>query len=203
MVAGDTGTAYDADSANYVAFAPIRTVHTYNGESSWSVGISMPEREITQLADDIHKKLVAVLEVVLGLFAAMVAVVVFAATRMSKGITGPIVALDAGVKRSGSGDLDYRVNVGTRDEIGELADAFNKMSGDLQTYIKDLKRTTAEKERFESELRVAHDIQMSFLKKIFPPFPNRADFSLYADIKPAREVGGDLYDFALLDDSRL
>jgi sigma-B regulation protein RsbU (phosphoserine phosphatase) len=93
--------------------------------------------------------------------------------------------------------------VGTRDEIGELADAFNKMSGDLQTYIKDLKRTTAEKERFESELRVAHDIQMSFLKKIFPAFPNRPDFSLYADIKPAREVGGDLYDFALLDDSRL
>ncbi len=203
MVAGDTGTVYDADSANYVAFAPIRTVNTYNGESSWSVGISMPEREITQLADDIHKKLVAVLEVVLGLFAAMVAVVVFAATRMSKGITGPIVALDAGVKRLGGGDLDYRVYVGTRDEIGELADAFNKMSGDLQTYIKDLKRTTAEKERFESELRVAHDIQMSFLKKIFPPFPNRPDFSLYAYIKPAREVGGDLYDFALLDDSRL
>ena len=51
------------------------------------------KREITQLADDIHKKLVAVLELVLGLFAAMVTLVVFAATRMSKGITGPIVRL--------------------------------------------------------------------------------------------------------------
>jgi phosphoserine phosphatase RsbU/P len=67
----------------------------------------------------------------------------------------------------------------------------------------DLKRTTAEKERFESELRVGHDIQMSFLKKIFPAFPHRSEFSLYATVKTAREVGGDLYDFSLLDDDRL
>ena len=50
---------------------------------------------------------------------------------------------------------------------------------------------------------MAHDIQMSFLKKIFPAFPNRSEFSLYATIKTAREVGGDLYDFSLLDESRL
>ena len=105
--------------------------------------------------------------------------------------------------RIGSGDLDYRLDVRTRDEIEELANAFNKMAGDLQTYIKDLRETTAEKERFESELRVAHDIQMSFLKKIFPAFPHRSEFSLYATIKTAREVGGDLYDFSLLDDTRL
>ena len=105
--------------------------------------------------------------------------------------------------RIGSGDLDYRLDVRTNDEIEELANAFNKMAGDLKTYVRDLKTTTAEKERFESELRVAHDIQMSFLKKIFPPFPHRSDFSLYAAIKTAREVGGDLYDFSLLDDDRL
>ena len=62
---------------------------------------------------------------------------------------------------------------------------------------------TAEKERYESELRMAHDNQMSFLKKIFPPFPNRSEFSLYANLEPAREVGGDLYDFYLIDDNRL
>jgi len=203
MAAGDIGIEYAVDSATYVAYAPIRSIHSSDGKSFWSVGISMSEHEITPLADDIHKKLVSVLEVVLGLFAAMFVVVVFAATRMSKGITGPILALDAGVTRIGSGDLDYRVNVGTRDEIGELADAFNKMVGDLQAYIKNLRETTAEKERFESELQVAHDIQMSFLKKIFPAFPQRSDFSLYATIKTAREVGGDLYDFSLLDDTRL
>ena len=77
------------------------------------------------------------------------------------------------------------------------------MAGDIKTYIKNLTETTAEKERFASELRVAHDIQMSFLKKIFPPFPDRSDFSLYATLVPAREVGGDLYDFGLLDETQL
>ena len=203
MAAGEIGIGYTSDSATYVAYAPIRSIHSPDGKSFWSVGISMPEQDITQLADDIYKKLVSVLEMVLGLFAAMTVLVVFAATRMSKGITEPIVALRAGAARIGSGDLDYRVNVGTRDEIGELAETFNKMAGDLKTYIKNLRETTAEKERFESELRVAHDIQMSFLKKIFPAFPDRSEFSLYATLVPAREVGGDLYDFSLLDETRL
>ncbi|WP_294540608.1 SpoIIE family protein phosphatase [uncultured Rhodoblastus sp.] len=203
MVSGETGVEYDPDNATYVAFAPIRAVRTERGETTWSIGVSMPEREITQLAEDIHKRLVAVLQLVLGLFAALTALVAYAATRISKGITEPIVALDAGVRRIGGGDLDYRVKVETRDEIGELAGAFNKMAGDVKAYIKNLRDVTAEKERFESELQVARGIQMSFLKKIFPAFPNRKEFSLYAQIKPAREVGGDLYDFALLDDFRL
>ncbi|HEY3835600.1 MAG TPA: SpoIIE family protein phosphatase, partial [Bryobacteraceae bacterium] len=204
MAAGDTGIEYAAGSATYVAHAPIRSIYSPDGKSFWSVGISMPEGEITRLADDTQRRMVLVLELGVGIiFAAMIILVIFAAIRMSKGITGPIVELGAGVKRIGSGDLDYRLDVRTRDEIEELANAFNKMAGNLQTYIKNLRETTAAKERFESELRVAHDIQMSFLKKIFPPFPDRSDFSLYATIEPAREVGGDLYDFGLVDETRL
>ena len=74
---------------------------------------------------------------------------------------------------------------------------------DKRLLLRNLKETTAVKERFESELRVAHDIQMSFLKKIFPAFPDRSEFSLYATLVPAREVGGDLYDFGLLDGTQL
>jgi serine phosphatase RsbU (regulator of sigma subunit) len=204
MAAGDTGIEYDAGSATYVAYAPIRSSHSPDGKSFWSVGISMPEAEITRLADDTQQRIVFVLELGVGIIlAAMIILIIFAAIRMSKRITGPIVELGAGVKRIGSGDLDYRLEISTHDEIEELASAFNKMASDLQTYIKNLRETTAEKERFESELRVAHDIQMSFLKKIFPPFPDRSDFSLYATIEPAREVGGDLYDFGLLDETRL
>jgi phosphoserine phosphatase RsbU/P len=203
MASGNTGIAYAADGAAVVAYAPIRSIRSPDGKSFWSVGISMPEAEITRLADETHKRLV-ILDLGAAIFAAaMIIPVIFAAIRISKGITGPIVELGAGVTRIGGGDLDYRLDVRTRDEIAELAHAFNKMAGDLQTYIKNLRQTTAEKERFESELRVAHDIQMSFLKKIFPPFPHRSDFSLYATIKTAREVGGDLYDFSLLDDTRL
>jgi len=60
-----------------------------------------------------------------------------------------------------------------------------------------------EKQRMEETLKLAHDIQMSMVPKIFPPFPERSEFDLYATIEPAREVGGDFYDFFLTDDDRL
>jgi sigma-B regulation protein RsbU (phosphoserine phosphatase) len=203
MAAGDAGTDYDAATATYVAYAPIRSIHSFDRTSSWSVGISMPEAEITRVADDIQRRMFFMLKLMAGIGAAIVILVVGVARRISSGITGPIQDLGAGVMRIGSGDLDYRLDVRTHDEIEELANAFNKMAGDLQTYVRDLSTTTVEKERFESELRVGHDIQMSFLKKIFPAFPHRNDFSLYATIQTAREVGGDLYDFSLIDDTRL
>jgi sigma-B regulation protein RsbU (phosphoserine phosphatase) len=203
MTAGGSGFEFDAGQAAYVFYAPIRSIHSADGKSFWSVGISMSQAEITRLADDIQKFMALVLNVLLGILAVMFLVVVYAAARMSKGITGPILALDAGAMRIGSGDLDYTLDVKTGDEIEELANTFNQMTGDLKTYIRNLKETTAEKERFASELRVAHEIQMSFLKKIFPPFPDRSEISLYATLEPAREVGGDLYDFALVDEDRL
>jgi serine phosphatase RsbU (regulator of sigma subunit) len=203
MIAGDVGYDHEAKTATDVFYAPIRSIRSPDGKSFWSVGISMPEAEITRLADPIRKKMFFLLGLILAVGAAMVVLVIGVAQRISKGITGPIQGLGAGVMRIGSGDLNYRLDVRTHDEIEELANAFNKMAGNLQTYMKNLEHTTAEKERFESELRVGHDIQMSFLKKIFPAFPQRSEFSLYATIKTAREVGGDLYDFSLLDESRL
>ena len=91
----------------------------------------------------------------------------------------------------------------SRDEVGELAASFIHMEQALQQSIQNLKVTTAAKERIESELKIAHDIQMSILPKIFPPFPDRSEFDLYATIESAREVGGDFYDFSLIDDHHL
>ncbi len=91
----------------------------------------------------------------------------------------------------------------SHDEVGQMAHAFREMAQKLMRYIDNLKKTTAAKERIESELRIAHDIQMSFLKKIFPPFPDRNEFDLCARLEPAKQVGGDLYDFFLLDDKHL
>lgn len=203
MIAGDSGIKFDAGSVSYVAYAPIRSIHSADGKGFWSVGVSMPQREITRLADDIEDRMAFVFKLLLGILAAVILAVAYAAVRLSKGITEPILELDKGAMRIGGGDLNHRLEVRTGDEIEELADTFNKMAGDLKTYIRNLKQTTAEKERFESELRVAREIQMSFLKKIFPPFPERSEFSLYATLEPAREVGGDLYDFGLLDQNRL
>jgi len=91
----------------------------------------------------------------------------------------------------------------SRDEVGELAESFITMERTLRQSVRELKETTAAKERIESELKIAREIQMSMVPKLFPPFPLRPEFDLYATLVPAREVGGDFYDFFFIDDNRL
>jgi sigma-B regulation protein RsbU (phosphoserine phosphatase) len=90
-----------------------------------------------------------------------------------------------------------------QDEVGELAQSFVEMEARLQQYLKNLRETISAKERIEGELSAAHDIQMNLLPKTFPPFPDREEFDLFAILEPAKEVGGDLYDFALVDRDHL
>ena len=89
---------------------------------------------------------------------------------------------------------------GREDEIGQLSHSFGDMQQSLINYIAELKQTTAAKASIESELRVASDIQMSMLPRVFPPFPERKEIDLFASMTPAKEVGGDLYNFLLLDE---
>lgn len=89
------------------------------------------------------------------------------------------------------------------DEVGRLAGAFDFMEESLRQRIRELLDVTAARQRIESELNMAHDIQMGLLPKVFPPYPNREEFDLYAYLKPAKEVGGDLYDFFFIDDEHL
>lgn len=95
------------------------------------------------------------------------------------------------------------VRVDTGDEIEDLANAFNQMSEDIVNYIHNLTAVTAEKERIGAELNVATTIQASMLPGRFPAFPGRGDFDIYATMTPAKEVGGDFYDFFLIDDDHL
>ncbi len=90
-----------------------------------------------------------------------------------------------------------------KDEVGRLAGAFEFMEESLRQRIRELMEATAARERIESELSVAHDIQMGLLPKIFPPYPEREEFDLYAFLEPAKEVGGDLYDFFFIDDDHI
>ena len=89
------------------------------------------------------------------------------------------------------------------DEIGLLADRIDNMEDQIGLYVKDITRITAERERISAELSMAEAIQASMLPHTFPPFPNRDEFELYASMDPAREVGGDFYDFFLVDDDHL
>ena len=90
-----------------------------------------------------------------------------------------------------------------RYEIGVLARSIRKMEEDINTYIDDLTRVTAEKERIGAELNVATQIQADMLPRIFPAFPYRNEFDLYATMDPAKEVGGDFYDYFLVDDDHI
>lgn len=85
-------------------------------------------------------------------------------------------------------------------EIGTLAKSVEKMSNDIQRYIDDLTQATAEKERLGAELNVAKQIQAEMLPRVFPPYENHKEVELFASMEPAKEVGGDFYDFYMIDD---
>ena len=88
----------------------------------------------------------------------------------------------------------------SRDEIHLLRDSFEKMEQSLAEYTEQLTKTTVEKATIESELNIAHAIQMSMLPKTFPPYPDRNDVDIYGQVTPAKAVGGDLFDFYIRDE---
>ena len=94
-------------------------------------------------------------------------------------------------------------HIHTNDEIQDLAESISRMECDIVQYIANIRDITAEKERIGAELNVATQIQADMLPRIFPPFPERHDFDIYATMDPAKEVGGDFYDFFLIDDDHL
>lgn len=90
-----------------------------------------------------------------------------------------------------------------KDEIGRLARAFVFMENNLHENVRGLMQAISQRERIESELNVAHDIQMDLVPKMFPAFPERAEIDLFATVVPAKEIGGDLYNFYFLDEHHL
>ena len=122
---------------------------------------------------------------------------------ISRTISKPIIRLTDTVKNTGEGDFDKKSDINSRDEIGDLARGFNKMQDNLKLYTENLRTVTAEKERIGAELNVATQIQADMLPRIFPPFPQKKEIDLFASMTPAKEVGGDFYDFFLIDNNHL
>ena len=132
---------------------------------------------------------------------------------IEKKVTQPILGLaDAMEKYAGQGGNGlspealreecgpYRYGYG---EVSSLTRTCVDMAGEVDTYMKNLQEATAEKERIGTELKVASSIQSDMLPRAFPPFPERREIDLYASMTPAREVGGDFYDFYLVDRDHL
>ena len=118
----------------------------------------------------------------------------------------PLRLLTQETKRfaSSGGEPDEAVKrIKNKDEIGDLSQSVIQMEEDIIRNVRELFKVSTEKERMATELSVASRIQLELLPTDYPPFPERHDFDLFASMSPAKEVGGDLYDYILLDDDHL
>ncbi|MBR5381168.1 MAG: SpoIIE family protein phosphatase [Oscillospiraceae bacterium] len=151
----------------------------------------MPQNEIV-LQRDTSVVLTGTLEVLvfLALF-----LMIFVLVR--KLVVNNINRVNTSLSKITDGDLEEVVDVRSHTEFAELSDDINSTVDTLKNYIADAAA------RIDQELAIAQSIQQSALPSVFPPFPDRTDFSLYATMDTAKEVGGDFYDFYLLDDDRL
>ncbi len=196
---------------SYIAYATLE-------ETGWKLCISIDVNEVIapsiatkQEIDDItadaqqmvSKTLSNVMIRFIIFFALVGMIVIMISFAVAGTITRPIQELAQNVEKIGQGNLDVRMKVESGDEVGELAQTFNEMLSDLQLYIKNLSEVTAEKERIGAELDVATNIQASMLPCIFPAFPEHKEIDIYASMDPAKEVGGDFYDFFLVGKDRL
>jgi sigma-B regulation protein RsbU (phosphoserine phosphatase) len=174
----------------WIAFAPVPA-------AGFSLALVYPEREILGQAFSLQREQFVLGAI--GLLALMAGIYVVA-----RSLGRPISELATAAQRVAAGDLDHRINSGSSlEELDHVTQAFNKMTRDLQMRMQELRYTTTVKERIEGELNAARSIQMSLVPKRFPPFPDRRDIDLHALVKPAREVGGDFYDFSLAADDWL
>jgi sigma-B regulation protein RsbU (phosphoserine phosphatase) len=165
--------------------------------TSWSLAIVVPEDAFMADLKVLNRDLLII--GLLGLILLFVIVIL-----ISGKITRPLSRLAKATLQIGEGNFDVPLpSVDSSDEIGQLNDAIGKMQAALKAYIRDLRETTAAKQKIESELQIARDIQQGIIPKLFPPFPDRDSIDLYAVLRPARDVGGDLYDFFFVDHDNL
>ncbi|MDO4547920.1 MAG: SpoIIE family protein phosphatase [Clostridia bacterium] len=195
----------------YMAWYPIES-------ANWTLVITVDVDEALTLARQTSERIGAmsenamqsvdtsiVISIIIVIVVSLVtaACVVMVGMRRARAITQPLNRLTQSVGLISGGDLTHHIDIRTGDEIETLADSFNNMTVQLNDYIRNLTAVTAEKERIGAELDVARQIQASMLPCIFPAFPDRKEFDIYATMTPAKEVGGDFYDFFLVDDDHL
>ena len=127
---------------------------------------------------------------------------IFFVRKMVTKPVGKLTAFTQEITKTGMFENQH-IDIKTGDEIESLSQSFNFMLAELENYIANLSKVTAEKERIGAELDIAKHIQASMLPCIFPAFPERPEFDIYATMEPAKEVGGDFYDFFMVDDTHL
>ncbi len=172
---------------SFLSYAPVSS-------TGWSFGLVFPKEE---LYDDMY----TFLKVMSWMFGISIVVLLITTILITRRMTRPIVRLVEATLKIGQGDFNAKLPVRkSRDEIAQLTSAFSVMQDHLRSYVLNLQKTTIAKEKIESELNVAHTIQMGMLPR---GFNTPSNWELYATLDPAKAVGGDLYDFFYLDPDHL
>lgn len=167
-------------------FTPIKT-------TGWEIAVVCP---FTDAYRGLDSFLIFNLIVIL-FFSVMLVVVINIAVKRA---TAPLSEFAEMARKVAVGEFDAPLpENGEHSEMSDLYDSFSFMQQSLSSNIEELKRTTAEQERLESEFHIARKIQLDLVPNIFPAFPDRKDIDVHAVINPWREVGGNLYDFGIVD----
>jgi len=178
------------------SWAPI---HSESGEITAMVGVEISLQAVEERQAAFFKTII-----ILSIMITVILVIgmMFVTRRI---ISKPLKKLTTGALHFASGDKlsSFDCSIKTGDEMQTLSEAFGKMADDIKEYIENLATVTAEKERIGAELDIATRIQASLLPCIFPAFPEREEIDIYASMFPAKEVGGDFYDFFFIDENTL
>ena len=179
---------FDLDNSSaYVFYEPIE--HT-----DWSIALAVPSFMVQVIS--IGSGVIMLLMIGLAMLVTRIV-----GRFIIKRVTRPINQLAESANEVAKGNFSAPLpKIKHNDEIRLLRDSFEGMQHSLTEYVEELKNTTASKAAIENELKVAHDIQMSMLPKTFPPYPERDDIDIYGTLTPAKDVGGDLFDFYIRDE---
>ncbi|MFA6335310.1 MAG: SpoIIE family protein phosphatase [Bacteroidales bacterium] len=164
--------------------------------SHWSVGVIYP---VTEMFSSLRKiNLIMLFLIVAGL-----SLLSFVTVKIVSKLTAPLKYFAESARVIAEGNFNALLpEIKTEDEMRELHNSFSYMQKELSKYIANLKESTSTKEKIESELRIAKEIQLSMIPHTFPPFSDLTQIDLFAVLRPAKEAGGNLYDFFVIDGNK-
>lgn len=180
-------------------YTGVSVILDKNGEAIAEIQYILDMSEVRAYLNSFLVNMLLISFAIVGI--TMLAYIFFVRKMVTKPV-GELTAFTQEITKTNSFE-NQRIQIKTGDEIESLSESFNFMLDELENYIANLSKVTAEKERICAELDVARHIQASMLPCIFPAFPERHEFDIYASMTPAKEVGGDFYDFFLVDDDHL
>ena len=197
----------------YITASPIETtgwtlISAYSQETAGKFAVMLQERNGEIQTDamaqyrantDRYRNSTIILLIVIA------ALMLIAALILGKRIVRPLKTITRRISELKDGNLEFKMEDAYRtgDEVEELAQSFATLSHKTMEYVETVKQVTAEKERIGAELSLATQIQNSMLPHIVPAFPDRTDFDVLGKMDPAKEVGGDFYDYFLIDPDHL